>query len=148
MKKLAIIAILAASVSAAMAADVGLRVGRNTGSDTSMVGVTVGMPVGRFGAEAAFDRSTVGAINVNRYSLVGSYPVATVMGATVAAKAGAAVIDPSVGSNGLVGVVGVGVSYPLTKNVNLVADYAYQRGASSVRAYSGNMFTAGAKYSF
>ena len=46
------------------------------------------------------------------------------------------------------GFVGAGVAYPVVKNVNLVADYAYQKGNNITKSYNGNIVTAGVKYSF
>ena len=43
---------------------------------------------------------------------------------------------------------GVGVSYPLTKQVSLTGDYRYQVGQSRVSAFDGNAFYAGVKYAF
>ena len=148
MNKLAIIAILASVTAAASAADVGVRVGRDNGTDTNNAGVTVGQKFGDFGAEAAFDRSTVGKNNVNRWSLVGSYSVDEVAGVSVAAKAGAAFIDPTHGDNGAALLVGVGASYPVTNSVSLVADYAFRKGQERVRAYDGNIVSVGVKVSF
>lgn len=148
MKKLAIIAILASISAAASATDIGLRVGRNGGTETNNAGVTIGQSYGALGAEAAFDRSTVGVVNVDRYSLLGSYEVAKVAGATVAVKAGAAYIDPARGHDGFAALVGVGASYPVTKKVSVVADYAFQEGQTRVRGYNGNTVSAGVKYSF
>jgi len=146
MKKLAIIAILAAVTGVASAADVGLHIGRGAGANGA--GVVVGQNFGKLGVEAAFDRTVDGTVNVNRYSVVGSYPVATFANVTFAAKAGAAFTDPAVGVNGYSAVVGVGVSYPVTKTVSLVADYAYQRGQDRVSFADGNYVSAGLKYSF
>jgi len=44
--------------------------------------------------------------------------------------------------------VGVGASLPITKQVSLVADYAYKIGQQRVTEYSGNTVSIGAKYSF
>lgn len=148
MKKLAIIAILATMAAAASATDIGVRADRNTSTGADALGVTVGQSFGAFGAEAAYDRSTVGSVNVNRYSLVGSYDVAKLAGVTLAAKVGGAFIDPSAGKTGYAGTVGIGASYPVAKNVKLVADYAYQEGQDRVRGYNGNTVSAGVKYSF
>jgi outer membrane autotransporter protein len=148
MKKLAIMAVLATSAMAASAMDVGVR-GVHTGDATAdMVGVTVGKKFGAIGVEGAFDRSTRGDASVNRWSLLGSYDVAKVYGVAVAAKAGVAHVDPSAGSNGGALLVGVGASYPVTKKVSLVADYAYQRGQDRVSAFNGNNVSAGVKVSF
>lgn len=153
MKKLAIIAVLALAAVSASATDVGLRVGRVAGTESSVAGVTtvgatVGQHFGAIGAEVAYDRAMVGATSLSRYSVVGSYDVAKVAGATVAAKAGAVFIDPTVGANGYAALIGAGVSYPLTKNVSLVADYAYQVGQNRVKLFNGNTVSVGTKYSF
>ena len=148
MKKFALIATLALAAGVASAADFGARVGRNGGTETQNAGITVGQKFGSLGAEAAFDRSTDGKLNVNRYSLVGSKDVAGFAGVTFAVKAGAAYIDPSKGADGYAGLVGVGATYPVAKNVSLVADYAYQKGQARVRQFNGNTVSAGVKVSF
>lgn len=148
MKKLAIIAILATVTGLASAADVGARFSNNSGNSTGSFGVTIGQKFGAFGVEAAVDRSAVASTDVNRYSLVGSYDLAKVYGVTVAAKAGVAVVDPKGSKHGEAVLAGVGVSYPLTKKVSLVADYAYQQGQERVSTWNGNTVSMGAKYSF
>jgi len=148
MKKLAIMTALVLAAASASALEVGVR-GVHTGNDTAdMVGVTVDQKFGKVGVEGAFDRSTRGVANVNRWSLVGSYDVAKVAGLTVSAKAGLAFVDPSVGENGYAALVGVGASYPLTKKVSLVADYAFQKGQTRVAGFNANNVSAGVKVSF
>lgn len=152
MKKLAIMTILAAAACVASATDIGLRADRFAGASTNGAGlvgagITVGQQFGKFGAELAYDRALVNTSSVTKYSLTGSYPVAKVLGMTVAAKAGVAFIDPT-GTNGYAATVGAGVSYPLTKTVSLVADYSYQIGQSCVQSFDGNMVSFGTKYSF
>ena len=148
MKKLAIIAILATMAAAASATDIGVRADRNTSTGADALGVTVGQSFGAFGAEAAYDRSTVGSVNVNRFSVIGSYDVAKLIGATVAAKAGVAFIDPATGKTGYAVTVGAGASYPVAKNIKLVADYSYQKDQARLHAFNGNLVSVGAKYSF
>ena len=149
MKKLAIMAMLAVAAISASAVEVGVRGTRNTDSSADTVGVTVGEKFGAIGVEGAFDRSTRGTVNVNKFSLVGGYDVAKVAGITVTPKVGVAFIDPAnSGVNGYAATVGVGASLPLTAKVSLVADYAYQRGQDRVRAFNGNQVSVGAKYSF
>ena len=153
MKKLAIMTILAVAAVAASATDVGLRVGRLGGANTNDAGltgagVTVGQQFGAYGAELAYDRALIGKSSVSRYALVGSYPVASFKGVSFAAKVGGAYIDPTAGANGYAATVGVGATYPLWKNVNLVADYSYQVGQDRVKSFNGNLVTVGTKYSF
>ena len=46
------------------------------------------------------------------------------------------------------GLVGAGVSYPLTKQVSATADYSYQFGQKRVDQFNGNTVAVGLKYSF
>lgn len=146
MKKLAIIALLSSVATMASAFEVGARLGHNDVDSTNTFGVTVSKQFGSFGAEAAFDRSTV--TNVNRYSLVGSYDVAKLFGSTVSLKAGGAYVDPRRGVDGYAGLVGVGISYPVTPTSKFVVDYSYQKGQARVNAYNGNVVSAGLKVTF
>jgi opacity protein-like surface antigen len=148
MKKLVIMAALAAAAISASAVEVGVRGTHNTDSSADSAGVTIGQKYGAMGIEGAFDRSTRGTESVNKYSLVGSLDVAKIVGITISPKVGVSLIDPSVAVNGYAGSVGVGASLPVFKNVTLVADYSYQRGQDRVRAFNGNQVSAGVKYSF
>jgi len=148
MKKLVVMAVLAVAAISASAADVGMRVGRNSGTAANSVGVTLGQKYGVYGVELAYDRSTYGSSNVNRYSVLGSIDVTKFGALSVAAKSGLAMIDSEVGSNGGAFLIGVGVSYPLAKNIAFVADYSYQAGHTRVKEYNGNAISAGIKYSF
>lgn len=147
MKKLVILAILASAALAASATDIGLRYVNNGNTLADGTGFTLGQKFGKIGAELAFDRSATGQKN-DRYSLLAAYDVATVAGATVAVKGGGAFVQPSVDESGYAVVAGVGVSYPVMKNVNLVADYSYQEGQQRISAFNGNAVSVGVKYSF
>ena len=127
---------------------VGVRGTHSSGADLSLVGATVGRKFGKFGAEISFDRSTRGTENLNRWSLVGSYDMAKFGPVSVAAKAGVASMDPARARSGGAVLAGLGASYPLTKNVALVGDYYYQKGADRISATDGNYFSFGAKYTF
>lgn len=148
MKKLFAMTAIALAATTASALEVGVRGVHTQESSPDMVGLTVTKRVGVLNVEAAVDRSTRGAQNVNRWSLTGSHDVAKVAGVTLAAKAGVAYIDPSVSQNGVAALVGVGATYPLTKKVSLVADYAYQRAQYKVSDFSGNTVSTGIKVAF
>jgi outer membrane autotransporter protein len=148
MKKLAILAALTFAATTASAVEFGVRGTHTKDTLRDMGGVTIGQKFGAFGVEGAFDRSTGSRVSVNRYSVLGSVDVAKVAGMTVAAKIGGAYINPSKGNNGTALLVGVGASYPVTKNVSLVADYAYQKAEQSIRNFNGNTVSAGIKVSF
>jgi opacity protein-like surface antigen len=150
MKKLAIATVLALAAFSASALEVGVNGSYDMGGtpDRPGAGFTVGEKFGKFGATAGFDRYTKGT-DTSKYSLVGSYDVATVATATLAVKAGAAYIS-NTGSfaDGYAALVGAGVSYPLTKQLAATVDYRYQAGQSKINNQNGSTFAAGVKYSF
>jgi len=149
MKKLVIMAALAVAAVSASAVELGAR-GTFSSADNmaDSVGVTVGQKFGKFGAEGAFDRTTRGTANVDRWSLVGSYDVVKLGPVMLAATAGVATINPSNAVSGGAVTVGANASYPLTKKFALVGGYYYQSGADRISFADGNYFTVGAKYSF
>jgi opacity protein-like surface antigen len=150
MKKLAIASVLALAAASASAVEVGVNGSYDFGgaNDRPGAGITVGEKFGKVGVTAGFDRYTKGT-DQNKWSLVGSYDVATVAGATVAVKAGAVYLDNAgKTADGYAALVGAGVSYPLTKAVSLTADYRYQAGQTRVDQFNGNTVAFGAKYSF
>ena len=134
----------------AFATDVGVYGGRNTGSKQNLGGVSIGQSFGSIGIQATADRSTTNQVDVNRYTASVSYDVIKLGPVQTNVRAGGAFIDTQkIGvANGGAAFVGAGVAYPVVKNVNLVADYAYQKGNNITKAYTGNIVTAGLKYSF
>ena len=149
MKK-SLFAVLMVIAGVASAADIGVFAGRNDGSKQDSAGVSVGQSFGKLGVQGTFDRGTSGKVDVNRYTASVSYDVVKLGPVQTNVRAGGAFIDtqkPGV-SNGGAAFVGAGISYPVTKDVALVADYAYQKGNNLTKAYNGNIVTAGAKYSF
>ena len=149
MKKFTIAAMLAVAALSASATDIGLRAGRNTSNGIDSVGIVADQKLfGNFGIEGAVDRTVVKQGSENRFSLLGTYDFAKVVGVTFTAKAGAAIIEPKTGLSGSAALAGIGASYPLGKNVSLVVDYAYERGQSRISGANGNQVSVGVKYSF
>ena len=149
MKK-SLLALLMVVSGAASAVDVGVYGGRSVGSKQDLAGVSVGQAFGKVGIQGTFDRSTTSKVDVNRYTATASYDVFKLGDLQTNVRAGGAFIDtqkPGV-ANGGAAVVGAGVAYPVTKSVNLVADYAFQKGNNLTKAYNGNYITGGLKYSF
>lgn len=147
MKKIAIASIIALAATAASAMEIGVKTSRDYGSDRNTLGLTLGKKFDKVGVEGGFERTTVGEAQ-NRYSLTGSYDLATFNKLTVAAKAGVAYLDNRHSDDGYAVAAGVGVSYPLTDKVSLTADFMRQAGQTRVQQFDGNRFTVGAKYSF
>jgi len=152
MKKTLLAALLATLAISASALEIGV-VGSGEfvkGSHTPVdgMGLTLGQHFGAFSATVEADRQST--TNVNKYSLIGGYDVATVAGATVTAKAGVGYNDNQavVHSNRYFALVGAGISYPVTKSVAVTADYRYQADRNPVHQLDGSTVLVGAKYSF
>jgi len=147
MKKVILIAALLASMGV-QAVELGINASRDTANtDRTGVGITVGQKFDKVGITAGFDQYKTGT-DMNKYTLVGSYDVATVGAATIAVKGGVAYLDQKNTTDGYAALVGAGVSYPLSKQVALTADYRYQAGQSKVSSLDGSTVIAGLKYSF
>ena len=150
MKKVILTVALTVAAGFASAVDVGVYSGRNMGSDSNLVGISAGQSFGKFGLQATADRSTAQRVDLNRYTASASYDVIKFGPVQTNVRAGVAFIDPQSPntSNGGAGFIGAGIAYPVTSKVNLIADYAYQKGNNITKAYDGNIVTAGVKYSF
>jgi len=147
MKKIILATALLASMSA-QAVELGINASRDTAnSDRTGYGLTIGQKYDKVGITAGFDRYTTG-IDLNKYTLVTSYDVTKVGAATIAVKGGVAYLDQKGTTDGYAALVGAGVSYPLSKQVALTADYRYQAGQSKISSLDGGTIAAGLKYSF
>jgi outer membrane autotransporter protein len=150
MKKLAIASVLALAAMSANAVEVGVNGTYSWGGpiDRPGAGFTIGEKFGKMGVTAGFNRATKN-VDQDKYSLVGSYDVATIAKTTVAVKAGATYISNTGNvADGYAALVGVGAGYPITKAVSLTADYRYQIGQSRVSQFDSNTVAFGVKYSF
>lgn len=147
MKKIIFIAALLAS-SLASAVELGINGSRDfANEDRTGYGVTLGQKFGAVGVTAGYDHYVKG-VDLDKYSVVGSYDVAKFGGVTVAAKAGGAYLNQKTGNDGYAWLVGAGVEYPLGKGFALTGDYRYQIGQSRVSSLDGSTVSAGLKYSF
>jgi outer membrane autotransporter protein len=150
MKKLAIASVLALAAFSASAVEVGVNSSYSWGGpiDRPGGGFTVGEKFGKMGITAGFSRATKGN-DQDKWSLVGSYDVATIAKTTVAVKAGATYISNTGNiADGYAALVGIGAGYPITKDVSLTADYRYQAGQSRVSQFDSSTVAFGVKYSF
>ena len=147
MKKVILVTALLASMGA-QAVELGINASRDTANtDRTGYGITVGQKFDKVGITAGFDQYKSGT-DLNKYSLVASYDVTKVGAATIAVKGGVAYLDQKNTTDGYAALVGVGVSYPLSKQVALTADYRYQAGQSRVSSLDGGTIAAGLKYAF
>ena len=147
MKKLVLVAALMAAFSA-QAVEVGVNASTDSANnDRTGYGVTLGQKFGAMGVTAGFDRYNK-SVDLDKYSLVGSYDVTRIGTATVAVKAGAAYLNQKTSNDGYAALAGAGVTLPVTKQLAATVDYRYQAGQSSVRNLDGSTVSAGLKYSF
>jgi outer membrane autotransporter protein len=147
MKKVILVTALFASMGA-QAVELGINASRDTANtDRTGYGITVGQKFDKVGITAGFDQYKSGT-DMNKYSLVASYDVTKVGAATIAVKGGVAYLDQKNTTDGYAALVGAGVSYPLSKQVALTADYRYQAGQSKISSLDGSTISAGLKYAF
>lgn len=146
MKKVLIVAALLASFNAA-AYEVGVVGGGATGNnDGGLAGVTFGHKFSNnVGITAGYAQAWLKDGDQNRYTLVASYDVYKNNYFVVAPKVGYAYLNQT-GNDGSAGLVGLGIEVPLSKNIALTADYAYQFAQNS--NLNGNILTGGLKYKF
>ena len=140
-------------IGVASAVEVGVNGGGITGGNSGgIAGVTVGEHFGKFSVDAGFARGWQDVTTTDRWTLVGGYDVTKVAGVTVTPKVGYAYLNNSstTGVNrtpsASAGLVGLGLTFPITKQVSATADYAYQFSSNSNN--TGNVLTAGLKYKF
>ena len=144
-------------------ADCGFVVGPSTctqGTDRTEYGVTIGEKFGKVGVTAGFARSNGGSSITqptdgayrdqvqDRYSLTAGYDVAKFGHVTITPKVGVSYLNNARDTDGYAMTVGVGVSFPVTKQVSVGLDIARQYGQDRVNQYDGNRAAAGLKYRF
>jgi len=146
LKKLATTVALMTAAATASAWEVGVVGGGVTGSNNGgLAGVTVGQKFDNFGVTAGYAQAWLSRGDQNRWTLVGSYDVVKTDNFVVAGKAGYAYLNEP-GLSGSAGLVGVGVEVPVSKQLSLTADYAYQFASDSLN--NTNVLTGGVKYKF
>lgn len=151
MKKIVLATVLALAAGVASAVEIGVTANRDysQNQDRNGFGITVGQKYNKIGVTAGFERYTQNANDLDRYSLVGGYDVATVGKLTITPKVGVAYLNPQTTANGWQASVGAGVSYAVTKNVALTADYRYQTSLQTrVENFNGNVISGGVRVSF
>jgi outer membrane autotransporter protein len=154
MKKIVIatlFALVAVSASAVEVGVIGGEVFQSNKHTNNTAGVTVGEQFGKFGVTGEFDHNfkKTNQAQVNRYSIIGSYDVTKIGSATIGLKAGAGFVDTTNGRpTGYEGLVGAGVTVPVTAKISATADYRYAKAQDRIKDQSGNQVLIGVKYSF
>lgn len=149
MKKFVIASAIALAATAAAAVEVGVTTSRDyAGAGRNSAGVTVGQKLGPVAVAVGAERTTVGANDQNRFSVVAGYDVVKLGPVAVTAKAGGVYLNNQTGNDGYALVAGVGGSLPITKTLAATVDVTRQVGQDRVAQSDGNRVTAGVKFSF
>ena len=149
MKKLLLVATLLAAFGSAQAIELGVTGGRDYAMPHSNdYGLTVGQQLGKFNVTGEVESVKRIGLKEVRYDLIGGYDLYSFKGNTLTAKVGGAYIKDEGVKAGYAGLVGAGLTIPVTKNVALTADYRYQQTQKRIDTYTGNSVAAGIKVSF
>lgn len=148
MKKIALAALVAVSLSAS-ALEVGVNgVESTAGTNRYGAGVTVGQKMGDYGITAGVSRLVRESNDQNRWSLVLDKQLLAAGPVALTGRAGVAYLDNTTGNDGLAATLGAGASYPLTKKVSVGVSVDHQWGQQRVNQYNGNIVIAGIKVGF
>lgn len=149
MKKILVALAVMAAAGVASAADITVTGGRNVGGEYSVGGVSVGTPVGPVRGELTLNHSFTKGREETSFGVGATYPLTTVAGVALAAKADAAyLVTPGAAANGFTVGAGVEASYPLTKTVSLVGTAEHVFAQDKIHGASGNQVTVGVRTSF
>jgi opacity protein-like surface antigen len=152
MKKIALATVLALAAVSASAVEVGVVGGTdflNNGGNRGTAGLTIGQHFDKFSVTAEGLRETRN--NTNKYNLLAGYDVAKLGSATFTVKAGVSYIDNGTitqHSDRYAGVIGAGVSIPVTSKIDATVDYRFTDTKENVVGFQGNTVLVGARYSF
>ena len=148
MKKIALAALAAVSISAS-ALEVGINgVESTAGVNRYGSGVTIGQKMGDIGVTAGYSRFYRETNDQTRWSLVADKQVFAVGPVGVAGRVGVAYLDNKTGADGYTATVGVGASMPITKQLSAGVSVDRQFGQHRVNQFNGNIVTAGVKVGF
>jgi hypothetical protein len=148
MKKIALAALAAVSISAS-ALEVGVNgVESTAGTNRYGYGLTVGQKMGDFGVTAGVSRFFRETNDQTRWSLVADKQVFALGPVGVTGRAGVAWLDNKTGNDGGAVTLGAGASVPVTKKVSVGVSVDHQFGQNRVSQFNGNIVTAGVKVGF
>lgn len=148
MKKIIALIALTAASTAAMATDLTATVSRNHVTHTNDVALTVGKQFGALRGELVASRDLNGVNHVTNLGANVGYPLAAVHGVTFTPKVGVNYLNAERRVQGYGVTVGVTATYPLTKDVTLVADASHLRNERSIASRDGNTLGLGLRTSF
>lgn len=152
MRKFALATVLALAAVSASAVEVGVVGGTDfldNGANRGTAGLTISQHYGPVSAIVEGLRETHN--NTNKYNLLAGYDVTKIGTATLTVKAGVSYIDNSAitqHSDRYAGVIGAGVTIPVTNHIAATVDYRFTDTKDNVTGFQGNTVLVGARYAF
>lgn len=148
MKKTLIALSTVLAMSSASALDIGAGYTRNVSNDVNGYGINVGQTWKQLSLTAGATRFDVAGGSHDEVSLIAGYRLLKVMGISVEGQLGATYVTSDVAKDGLVSVLGLGVSMPVTKTVAVTANVRRNIGIDSMKVHDGTTAGLGLRYSF
>jgi len=148
MKKTLIGLALLSTIGSASALDFGVGYSRDISNDVNGVGISVGESWKNFSLTASAERFDVAGGNHDQVSLIGGYQLIKVAGVAIEGQFGASYITSDVAKDGLIGVVGLGASMPLYRNISVTSNVRRNIGSGDMKVHDGTTAGLGLKYSF
>lgn len=147
MKKVLAAIAIAATAGAASAADLTVNYNRDTTNGINGGGLALSASVQKATVALTFDRFTKGT-DVDSYGLVGAYEMFKIGKLGVSGQLGVSYLDVERGRSGLAGTVGLGVAYPITKRISVVADATRIMPEDKIKSQEATIVSMGIRTSF
>ena len=148
MKKTLIALSTVLAMSSASALDLGVGYTRNVSNDVNGYGLSLGQSWNRFSLTASANRFDITGGDHDEVSLIAGYQLVKAMNLSVEGQLGATYVTSDRAKDGLVSVVGVGASMPLTKTVAITTNLRRNIGIDTMKVHNGTTAGLGVRYSF
>jgi len=147
MKKVLAAIAIAAAAGTASAADLTVNYNRDTSNKINGGGLALSASVEKATVAVTFDRFAKGT-DVDSYGVLGSYEIFKLGKLGVSGQLGLSYLDVERGRNGFAGTVGLGVSYPITKKISIVADANRIMPEDKIKSQEATIVSMGIRTSF
>ena len=147
MKKVLLAIAIAAAAGTASAADLTVNYNRDTTHGTNGGGLALSSSVQKVTVGVSVDRYKKGT-DVDAYGLTAGYEMFKIGKLGVSGLLGATYLDVERGRSGFAGTVGLGVAYPLTKTLAVVAEANRIMPEIKIKSQEATIVSVGLRTSF
>lgn len=147
MKKVLLAIAIAAAAGTASAADLTVNYNRDTTHGTNGGGLALSSSVQKVTVSASVDRYKKGT-DIDAYGLTAGYEMFKLGSLGVSGLLGVNYLDVERGRSGFAGTVGLGVAYPITKTVAIVAEANRIMPENKIKAQEATIVSMGIRTSF